>query len=256
MQPGDDTFYGWICSSKFYYPHARWEWVPLLDVLCKEGKVRVIDVGCGSGLFLEAVRERGLQGVGLDANSDSVQTCLRKGLVAMCIGLENINAAVTERYDAITMFHVMEHLSNPVAALISLRRLLKPGGLIAVSVPYSPMSFETDWRDPLNRPPHHLTRWNEASLRSLAVAAGLKARIVVQPTRSVLSRTLSTLQLKRGLPAIAGGSRGQRALGFAMRLARWPLLSAGIWLRQRQRDAALGGAKGDAVLMILSEEAS
>ncbi len=256
MRAGDDAFYGWICSSKLYYPHVRWEWLPLLDMLCQQNKGSVLDVGCGSGLFLEAVRQRGLEGCGLDANPASVQTCLDKGLHAMCVGLEDVDASLGEQYDAITMFHVVEHLVDPVSALVSLRRLLKPGGLIAISVPYSPMSFETDWLDPLNRPPHHLTRWNRASLRTLARAAGLKERILIQPSRSVLSRTMSTLQLKRHLPAITGVSRVKRKLLFATRIIRWPLLSASIWVHQLKRDKKMGGAKGDAVLMLLTAEAA
>jgi len=255
MRPGDDNFYGWICASRHYYPHARWEWVPLIHLLRREMRAHVLDVGCGSGLFLEELRAQGLRGSGVDANADSVTICRARGLDAECIGLEALDESLSSRYDAITLFHVIEHLSDPVGALLKLRSLLQPGGIIAVSVPHSPMSFETDFHDPLNRPPHHLTRWNQRSLAALALAAGLDHRIVVQPSRGVLSRTLSTLQLQFKLPPVSGG-RLARSATLLARAGVHPWATARILRHQLRRDRDMGGPKGDAVLMILNEPSS
>jgi 2-polyprenyl-3-methyl-5-hydroxy-6-metoxy-1,4-benzoquinol methylase len=253
MTPGDQSFYGWVCSSRHYYPRERWEWAPLIELLKAEKLTRILDVGCGSGLFLDALRRAGLRGTGIDSNLESVEACRAKGLDVQHIEVEALDAPGAPRFDAVTLFHVIEHLVDPVAALVKLRRLLQPGGVIAVSVPHSPMSFETDFIDPLNRPPHHLTRWNERSLVALAKAAGLDHRIVIQPSRGLLSRTLTTLQVKRGLEPITAGTRLQRAARLLTRLAGNPLECGRIALHQVWRDRELGGAKGDAALIVLSE---
>lgn len=253
MMPGEASFYSWVCSSSHYYPRERWEWKPLIELLKSENRSRILDVGCGSGLFLEVLRHAGLSGTGIDSNSHSVEACRAKGLDVQCLEVEALDAPGVPRFDAVTLFHVIEHLADPVAALVRLRRLLRPGGVIAVSVPHSPMSFETDFVDPLNRPPHHLTRWNERSLAALAKAAGLDHRIFVQPSRGLLSRTLTTLQVKRGFEPVTAGSRARRAVRLLTRVTSHPLESARIALRQIRRDRELGGPKGDAALIVLSE---
>jgi 2-polyprenyl-3-methyl-5-hydroxy-6-metoxy-1,4-benzoquinol methylase len=256
MIPGEDAFYSWVCSSHLYYPHERWEWTPLLQILREKGYTRVLDVGCGSGLFLKMLKYHGLDGAGVDSNQQSVDICKKNGLNASCVGIETLEASVVGSYEVLTLFHVLEHLSDPVDAIQKLRKLLVPGGVIAVSVPYSPMSFETDWRDPLNRPPHHLTRWNESSLRALAERVGLVPQIFVQPSRSLISRTLSTLQVLHGLSPVKGNVPLIKALYQVLRLVRYPADSLRILYHQRQRDICNSGSKGDAVLVLLSERST
>ena len=207
-------------------------------------------------LFLEVLRQHGIRGLGVDANPQSVEICTQRGLNASCVGIEELDESIVGRYEAITLFHVLEHLVDPVGALFRLRKLLVPGGVIALSVPYSPMSFETDWRDPLNRPPHHLTRWNDRSLRALANAAGLEPQFFVQPSRGLVSRTLSTLQVMHGLAPVACRTAVMRTVQNGLRLARRPMDSMRIFVHQQQRDRLNGSPKGDAVLVILSEVAA
>ncbi len=252
MTPGDDRFYEWICGSRFYYPAIRWEWAPCIDLLIKKGIKKVLDVGCGSGLFLAELKKCGIEGFGVDPNQDSVNSCTALGLHAECLSLEQIagHEGSERRFEAITLFHVLEHLSDPAEAIKSAMKCLLPGGLIAVSVPYSPMTFESDWWDPLNRPPHHLTRWNESALKGLANSVGMSAEIMVQPASSLISRTLSTLQIKYGLAPLMGSSLN-RGVGLIGRAITHPLAFVRIFIHQIQRNIQTGGPKGDAILMIM-----
>jgi SAM-dependent methyltransferase len=95
----------------------------------------VLDVGCGGGLFLGMLAERGIRGVGLDFSADAAAVAWnRQGVPAVCGDL--IRAPVAEASCAVvTMFHVLEHLHDPAAYVETARRLLRPGGRLIVQVP-------------------------------------------------------------------------------------------------------------------------
>lgn len=252
MLPGSDQFYNWICQSKHYYPAVRWEWASLIETLKERQVKRVLDVGCGSGLFLDELRKEGLSGFGIDLNLASVEACKLRGLQAECMNVEELERSGMEKFHAITLFHVLEHIESPVNVVNSLKKNLPHDGVIAVSVPLSPMCFETDWRDPLNRPPHHLSRWNTKSLQALARAVNMNAEFIYQPPLPYITRVLTTLRLKHNHPEITEKNKLIRLTSQFKRVLENPVSTFEISIHQLQRDWNNNGAKGDSVLMILS----
>jgi len=106
---------------------------------CKVGRVtdgeRILDVGCRRGLTLQAMREQfQIEAVGIEPGQSDAA-------VARELGIE-VHAGVFEtfdpgdrKFDQVQMFHVLEHLHDPVAALTKLRSFLKPTGRIVIEVP-------------------------------------------------------------------------------------------------------------------------
>ncbi|HSB16764.1 MAG TPA: class I SAM-dependent methyltransferase [Bryobacteraceae bacterium] len=95
----------------------------------------VLDVGCGGGLFLRMLAERGLPVVGLDFSLDAAVLSWRvNGVPAVCATLSQAPFP-SESCAAVTMFHVLEHLYDPVSYIEAAHRLLKPGGRLIVQVP-------------------------------------------------------------------------------------------------------------------------
>lgn len=100
------------------------------------GRRRVLDVGCGPGVFLELLRERGVEGEGLDTDPDMVAACRAKGFVAS-VGTAEALRATPGAYDGIHLGHIIEHMTGDaaVALLEQCTQALAPGGLLLVRTP-------------------------------------------------------------------------------------------------------------------------
>jgi O-antigen chain-terminating methyltransferase len=98
----------------------------------------IVDIGCGRGEWLDVLKESGLLGYGVDANSMVVARCRDKGLaVEEQDGLEHIKALPSSSVGAVTAFHFVEHLPPAVLMcfLDEVLRVLKPGGVVLLETP-------------------------------------------------------------------------------------------------------------------------
>jgi SAM-dependent methyltransferase len=99
------------------------------------GKGRVLDVGCGGGLFLRLMADRGCQVLGLDSSIEAAGTAWHaQGVPVICGSLAQAPLQ-RESCSLITMFHVLEHLYEPAIYLDAAHRLLKSDGRLVVQVP-------------------------------------------------------------------------------------------------------------------------
>lgn len=256
-EPGE-SFYAWLVAAGLEYPASRWEWTACLDDLraraARVGGIAMLDVGCGSGGFLEvAARVPGVRAEGIDLNSDVVESCRARGLRAWRGTLSDWRREHPGRFNAICLWHVVEHVADPVGTLEEARALLAPGGTIYFSVPLSPMSYEGAWPDPFNLPPHHLTRWILGSLEALGGRLGMATDFLLPAPGSRWQRTLRALVL-----VAANRASGAAALAKGLRLVAYLLRHPGAllreWLRQgrRARDRE-GRILPDVVLVRLSK---
>ena len=92
-----------------------------------------------------------------------------------CQRLESFLAehAGGELFDFVASFHCLEHVPDPRGFVAAMLAALKPGGSLLLSTPYSPMSVENHWFDPLNHPPHHMSRWNDSAYPRTGAATWL-----------------------------------------------------------------------------------
>ena len=201
MEPGDNNFYEWITNSQSYYPTQRWEWQVVRDKIASAAQSDgdLLEVGCGAGDFLNLIKiSSQIHGIGLDPTQPSVDKCRENGLEVYCETMQQFSqrAAMKERrFDYAVAFHCLEHVPDPKGLVAEMASFLKPGGSLFLSTPCSPMCFENQWFDPLNHPPHHLTRWNESSYRALAEQLGMDIRFTMSPSRSLLGKMQCSLAL-------------------------------------------------------------
>ena len=134
----------------------------------------VLDVGCGGGLFLGMMRERGCRVVGLDFSASAASVAWRRnGVPAVCGTLEAVPIAAAS-CAAVTMFHVLEHVHDPRAYLEAARGLLRPGGRLVVQTPDA-----SCWQFRLLGSawtgvdvPRHLTDFRARDLEALVASCG------------------------------------------------------------------------------------
>ena len=127
---------------------------------------RVLDVGCGSGAFRNAVPKASY--VGLEPN-------FAEGRGIDYIRNETLAdhlAAHAGQYDAVCAFQVLEHLKTPAATFAEMVRAARPGGLVIVGVPHVPSAATRIPNFLINAPPHHLTWWTRSALTALAERNG------------------------------------------------------------------------------------
>jgi SAM-dependent methyltransferase len=98
------------------------------------GGRRLLDFGCGNGLFLDLAFERGFDCHGVDLAPDAIEAARAKpsGRNAYLGSPADVPEIAAGGFDVITMWSVLAHLATPVMDLTMLRRLLAPDGVLLV----------------------------------------------------------------------------------------------------------------------------
>lgn len=94
----------------------------------------LVDVGCGVGAMLEAAQQLGYQPLGIDVGEYPVQFCQQMGYDAR-LGSLTDTGLPDECADIVTAFAVIEHIPVTAHGLAELRRILKPSGILAFTLP-------------------------------------------------------------------------------------------------------------------------
>jgi SAM-dependent methyltransferase len=95
----------------------------------------LLDVGCGGGLFLRMLRDRGFAGLGIDFSLDAARAAWNSNRAPVVIGSLPEAPLPKGSCAAVTMFHVIEHLHDPRSYLVAARELLRPEGRLIVQAP-------------------------------------------------------------------------------------------------------------------------
>lgn len=102
---------------------------------------RVLDVGCATGIFLDGMHRTGWEVQGVEPSASAARYAQeRLGLPVFCGRLDEA-AFPNASFDAVTLWDVLEHVHDPPAVLREIRRVLRPGGLLVMSLP-NPDSLE------------------------------------------------------------------------------------------------------------------
>jgi len=98
-------------------------------------KEKILDIGSSAGFFLAEAKSRGWETVGIEFSNWSKEYAEKTfGLSIYNQPLEQLNWK-PESFDAITMLDVIEHLTDPRQVLAEAKKILKPGGVFALTTP-------------------------------------------------------------------------------------------------------------------------
>lgn len=160
--PASPDYYALLARSGRYYEVERWEFFEVARDLA--GTETVVDFASGAGRFSELAAERGCSVISVDTNPRASSRHPR-----VEVRLE-VPPHVAGRLDMFCGFQVVEHVPDPAGFARMARDLVRPGGRIALSVP-NRHRVGRKAMEPLDHPPHHLTRWTSRTLQALGEVA-------------------------------------------------------------------------------------
>ena len=194
------------------------------------GRLRFLDLGCGSGASVRAATDLGWDAIGVDIDP----VLVREGKESLGVDLRCVSildsGLPAGGFDFIKLRDVVEHLPNPLEVLGMVSELLAPGG-IALLVTPNEGGLATRARVALRRrpslvatvpPPHHLHSFNPDTLMRTMSRAGLTSvgTFTTRPTdwRYVTS---SNMVRANGRPVLRPLWRIGQALGMGAVLVSW-----------------------------------
>jgi 2-polyprenyl-3-methyl-5-hydroxy-6-metoxy-1,4-benzoquinol methylase len=177
----DESFYqGRVYGNYLGDPQRRAFFHAAIENLeqSTQGKGRLLDIGCGPGLFLDLARSRGWDVSGIELSRFAVEyaTCNLHLPVTMC-NLTEANIQ-PDSFDVVTLWDTVEHLDDPCATVKEIHRILRPGGKLFLTTgevrnQYAWLlsklyGLQVCWYDP----PQHLFFFTRKSLVTLFQVTG------------------------------------------------------------------------------------
>ena len=168
----------------------------LASLLGQQRPRRTLDLGCGMGGFQEILRQLSDEVFACDVDCASLRVCRRRGFNETVAAASHRLPFADASFDLVCLFDVLEHSADDRAVLWEINRLLKPGGMVFLSVPAYQFLYANN-----DRVAGHYRRYNRRQLLQLFNRSGLVSR------RASYSNVLL-------LPLIASAVLGAKLLEF------------------------------------------
>lgn len=130
-----------------------------------------LDIGAGGGEWVYLMKSLGCDSYGVEPNTGYGNFARDNYGVDIHLGMYQESSYPLESFDVLTLFHVLEHLDDPVADLRRMSEYLKPEGRFLIEVPdilFGGMRFAHKWHN------GHLFGFDALTLEAVAAKAGLR----------------------------------------------------------------------------------
>lgn len=156
-------------KTHFWFVGRRRIFFDLLDrALAGKKDQRVLEIGCGAGGMLGPLSRYGTV-QGMDIDLEYLGYCRSRGFTRLLCGSGHDLPFPDATFDVIALFDTIEHIPDEAKALAEVRRVLRPGGTVFVSVP----AYEWLWSNN-DDIAHHQRRYTRTRLRRALQQAGLR----------------------------------------------------------------------------------
>lgn len=186
---GDEGFYS-ILHEQHAYPSWRWEY----DLALAEARASAsnelspaaIDIGAGDGIFLRALPGKWIP-FGVEGSSTTRALLSRQGITA-CRNLTEVANSNSKQFHLITMFQVLEHLTDFADTLVTCRKIIHPEGRLVISVPDCDAMIAQEAATGVpDMPPNHVNKWTPNSLGMALRRAGFSTDRSVAEKASLMT---------------------------------------------------------------------
>ena len=131
-------------------------------------KGNLLDIGCGTGNFLQVAQQHGWKTTGIEPNMDARKIANTKNNNQV-FDIKQLEEFENESFEVITLWHVLEHLPNLEKQVQLFNRLLKPNGLLVIAVPnynsFDAQHYKQHWA--AFDVPRHLWHFSQKSIALL-----------------------------------------------------------------------------------------
>jgi SAM-dependent methyltransferase len=175
----------------------------VLSRIAAPGVRTLLDVGCALGWSLDVAREDGYEPSGVELSEHAAAEAGRR---------HPVKRSTTEypdgAFDAVTLLDVIEHVRDPVGLLAEIRRLLRPGGRMALTTPdlssLSARLLGAAWPMVI---PEHVAYFDRATIRTALRRAGLRVLRIGPARKSLRADYVAATLASRGDAIGRWGSR-------------------------------------------------
>lgn len=143
-----------------------------------QSKFNLLDYGCGTGQFLETCKDAGWTVTGVEPSLEA------RSLIRKDISVRPTLTEITEQSNAITLWHVLEHVPDLNETLAKLRSLLTNNGTIFIAVPNHESQDAKHYKEywAAYDVPRHLWHFNKKNIKELLTKHNLKL-VDIQPMK-------------------------------------------------------------------------
>jgi len=170
----------------------------------------LLDIGCGTGYFAAFMKDSGWNVTGLEIN-EKARNFAKEKFGLEVIDFPQLQSLENGSFDCITLWHVFEHFYHPVDYLVSIRRLLRPGGRCVIAMPdsasYDARHYRRFWA--AWDVPRHLWHFDPQTFTSFAEQNGFKITTIKSlPADVFYISILSERYRGTNMPFITGMLKG------------------------------------------------
>jgi 2-polyprenyl-3-methyl-5-hydroxy-6-metoxy-1,4-benzoquinol methylase len=163
---------------------------------------KFLDVGCATGMLLQYMRDRGWDVQGVELCRESAEHGIRNRKLDIFIGTLEQAGMPDSSFPVIHFSHLIEHVTDPKAFFLEVRRILAPGGYVVVVTPningLQARLFREGWRSAIA---DHLTLFSKKTLRRMLAATGYQVLQTV--TWGGLAKGSAPAPIKRPIDFLA-----------------------------------------------------
>jgi SAM-dependent methyltransferase len=164
------TEYSQIEDTHWWFRGRREIFTRLLDPLANGRRLRILDIGFGTGAMLTFLSRYGAV-VGMDMSADAIRFARTRCDRPMLLGDITRVPLASGSLDLVTAFDIIEHIEDDAAAFAELARVCRPGGHLLITVPA--LQFLWGNQDVIS---HHHRRYTLGEVRDRVRAAGFTPR--------------------------------------------------------------------------------
>lgn len=147
----------------------------LLEKTTRLQNARHLDIGAGTGAFVQYMNKKGWNSTGVEPDAEARKQALLHHNTPL-LGAEELESFPPENFDAITLWHVLEHVHDLYPYLHQIKKIMNARGVVFIAVPnytsYDARKYGSEWA--AYDVPRHLYHFSPESMQWLLKDAGFQ----------------------------------------------------------------------------------